>query len=1318
MSELTIPNSQHDQVRRLVRLSDELAAGLAEADRWHHEQLVLVREQAARVHADLAAQAESTQQTLSQQMTTQLEAARLRFETQLEQLEEVRGLRSDEVARQRAKTIAEAEDDCEQSELRLKDHLRADLEQLKRKHEQLVRRAREAGEAWGQVRADVVSHLQQRGVMLPAGSSPEVDPEPNVGSSTWLRRFEAQIEQIVATLQANRGSRIHRYLQEGWSVLVFLLLVGVSIFPWRIVVGNRPVTLTVAVLVSSLTLAAALHQILHRIAAQRLRVIAPQLAGELQQTKRAIGEGQRASKRETQAGQEELKRETTRQKRAARAARDAALEGAESRYRQQSQELEQGFQQQLAAFQHAWDQEADGVRGKYRPLLAERKVYFETQQTCAQQEAEERIRRVESEYDEARETLRDRWRNALQAFEQFVGEIRSACPTAVEELTSAEIDRWQPATAPPQAVPIGHYDFQLPPHAGALAQMGTPVALPALLTFPEQGSLLLETEGVGREQAVEVLRSAALRLLAAFPPGKLRLTIFDPIGLGQNFSAFMHLADFDERLVGNRIWTEAPHLNQRLCDLTEHMENVIQKYLRNEYRSIQEYNEQAGEVAEPFRVLIVANYPTQFTDEATRRLISIAQSGPRCGIYTLMSVDRLAKQVSPAILSDLEANAQVFRWTGERFQNTRPPLADMPLSLDPPPPGPQLTQLVKAVGRHAQDTRRVQVPFSYVTPDEEAIWQSDCAEELVVPLGRTGATQRLALRLGQGTSQHALVSGKTGSGKSTLMHALITNAALHYSPDQLQFYLIDFKKGVEFKAYADLELPHARVIAIESEREFGLSVLQQLDHELRQRGDLFRAAGVQNLAAYRQREPGRALPRLLLIVDEFQEFFVNDDRIAHEAALLLDRLVRQGRAFGMHVVLGSQTLAGAYSLARSTLGQMAVRIALECSAADAHLILSEDNTAARLLGRPGEAIYNDANGRVEGNHPFQVVWLADEQRNASLTRVHLKAKEVGYRGETPIVFEGHAAADLRGNAQLQRWLTDGRSAGDRRSPTAWLGSAIAIKEPTCAVFRRQAGSNLLLVGQSRELGAGVLSSSIVSLVAGAQISDSDHERRMPQFLVLEGGRLENAESDFADRLRPHLPDPNRLRVGGPSQMRATLTQASEWLEERLADPERLHEPVYLVIFDLVQFRDLQTADDFGLGSFGKDAGPEPPGQLARLLREGPAVDIHTLLWADCYHTLSRWLERQTLRDFGQRILFQMSAVDSSHLMDSASASHLGAYRAILYDHDRGLAEKFRPYGVPDADWLQWFHERLELAAGATPDLPAQPVNPPNSGVDR
>src|SRR5438105_1852000 len=295
---------------------------------------------------------------------------------------------------------------------------------------------------------------------------------------------------------------------------------------------------------------------------------------------------------------------------------------------------------------------------------------------------------------------------------------------------------------------------------------------------------------------------------------------------------------------------------------------------------------------------------------------------------------------------------------------------------------------------------------------------------------------------------------------------------MFYSPSEVELYLVDFKKGVEFKAYASLSLPHARVIAVESEREFGLSVLQRLDVELSNRGEIYRTVGVNDLATYRdyarQHPELPHLPRIMLIVDEFQEFFIEDDKLAQESSLLLDRLVRQGRAFGIHVLLGSQTIGGAYSLARSTIDQMAVRIALQCSEADAHLILSRDNTEARLLSRPGEAIYNAQNGLPEGNNFFQIVWISDEQRDDLLRKIHRTVAERHWARRDPlIVFEGNLPADPRKN----KFLTPGprAAAAEPNAFRAYLGDAVAIKDPTCAVFRKQSGSNLMMVGQSEEL---------------------------------------------------------------------------------------------------------------------------------------------------------------------------------------------------------------------------------------------------------
>src|SRR5204862_7556186 len=150
--------------------------------------------------------------------------------------------------------------------------------------------------------------------------------------------------------------------------------------------------------------------------------------------------------------------------------------------------------------------------------------------------------------------------------------------------------------------------------------------------------------------------------------------------------------------------------------------------------------------------------------------------------------------------------------------------------------------------------------FESIAPSADKIWSGDATDELRVAVGRFGATRLQELRLGKGVAQHALIAGKTGSGKSTLLHVMVTNLALWYSPDQVEFYLVDFKKGVEFKAYATHQLPHARAIAVESDREFGLSVLQRVDAELARRGTLFRDAGVQEIGAYRDRT-GLVMPR-------------------------------------------------------------------------------------------------------------------------------------------------------------------------------------------------------------------------------------------------------------------------------------------------------------------------------------------------------------------------------------------------------------------------------------------------------------------------
>jgi hypothetical protein len=731
-------------------------------------------------------------------------------------------------------------------------------------------------------------------------------------------------------------------------------------------------------------------------------------------------------------------------------------------------------------------------------------------------------------------------------------------------------------------------------------------------------------------------------------------------------------------------------------------------YLRNEYATITEYNAQAGSVAEKYHFLVIASFPVNFTDTAAKRLRNIAANGARCGVFTLIQWDQ--RNAAPADFVpdemrgqslDLVRTENGFEFSGWRAAGTR-------VTLDPAPAPEFTTQLLHRIGDAGKNSNRVEVPFEQVAPADGNFWTEETSEELRVPIGRSGATKLQYLAIGRDTRQHALLAGKTGSGKSTLFHIIITNLALRCSPEEVEFYLVDFKKGVEFKCYGNHHLPHAKVVAIESDRAFGLSVLQRVDDELRRRGDLFRKAGAQDLAGFKRasREP---MPRVLLMIDEFQEFFTEDDRVSQNAAVLLDRIVRQGRAFGIHVILGSQTLGGAYTLARATIGQMVIRIALQCNEADAYLIMDQDNPAPRLLSRPGEGIYNDTAGSIEGNSPFQAVWLSDRVRENYLAKIRVRADQSGRDYPGPIVFEGNAPADVRDNLPLRHALRSApvsgaamrqirpgsekiepqpaanmAAPGDGRAPgRIWLGAPNSIKGPTEAVFRRQSASNLIVVGQGDERMLAILSVALVALAA-------QRAQDGAKFFVLHNLPTGSSHLEFFQRVIAAVPQP--VVQAGNGNLAEVMGALAEELKRR-SENETAGPDIFVLIHDLQNFKKLRQEDEFSFSSGSTEA--TPAGTLLQLINEGPARGIHVILTCDSYGNVNRFLGRKALGEIEMRVAFQMSANDSASLIDAPDAASLGLHRAVLFNEREGTLETFRPYALPENDWVEEVALRLK-----------------------
>ena len=150
----------------------------------------------------------------------------------------------------------------------------------------------------------------------------------------------------------------------------------------------------------------------------------------------------------------------------------------------------------------------------------------------------------------------------------------------------------------------------------------------------------------------------------------------------------------------------------------------------------------------------------------------------------------------------------------------------------------------------------------------------------------------------------SFIAGEPGTGKSALINAMIFNGAINYSPDEIVFHLIDFKKGVSAHIYTrDCRLPHVKVVAANNSKEDAQIILSNIGVEIDRRVSLFKKHGVQMISDYNKISTSK-IPRLIIVIDECQYIFEDD-----ELAKMTEELVRLGRAFGVHLVMASQTIS-------------------------------------------------------------------------------------------------------------------------------------------------------------------------------------------------------------------------------------------------------------------------------------------------------------------------------------------------------------------------------------------------------------------------
>lgn len=232
-------------------------------------------------------------------------------------------------------------------------------------------------------------------------------------------------------------------------------------------------------------------------------------------------------------------------------------------------------------------------------------------------------------------------------------------------------------------------------------------------------------------------------------------------------------------------------------------------------------------------------------------------------------------------------------------------------------------------------------------------WQT-MPRSTVAPLGRTADG---ALRIDLATDgPHGLIAGTTGAGKSELLQSLVTSLALANRPDQLVFVLVDYKGGAAFQDCA--RLPHTVGLVTDLDAHLTARALTSLGAEVRRREQLLAGVGAKDIEDY-QRIPGvDALPRLVLVIDEFR---VLAEEMPDFIAGLV-RLAAVGRSLGIHLVLATQRPAGVVSA--DIRANVNLRIALRVrDGSDSQDVIDTGDAARIPATLPGRAIVRTGGGR-------------------------------------------------------------------------------------------------------------------------------------------------------------------------------------------------------------------------------------------------------------------------------------------------------------------------------------------------------------------
>lgn len=829
------------------------------------------------------------------------------------------------------------------------------------------------------------------------------------------------------------------------------------------------------------------------------------------------------------------------------------------------------------------------------------------------------------------------------------------------------------------------------------------VKIPYAQRLSDGISLLIRYSPNDRNYAQGLIQTLLLKLFMSFPAGKLEATMIDPLELGASFLDIPKLAKGPNsaHIIDTKIWTSEKDIEKAIATLRQRLENMTQAYGGDQMSRLKK---------EAVRALSITDFPVNFNDTALKDLHAIVRNSASLGVCVLICANdeelKKLRRRNGNLVAEISESMVETKTFGKRLMLIGKNREGIFLQPDEMQDALRYKEKILSIISDGIEHMPMKVEHFDSMYSEDIYdcnnWFTGNHEEIAIPIGIKGADTVVRMVLGRrGTHKehHVLISGQIGVGKSTLLHTIIMSTLINYLPDEVQMYLLDFKEGVEFSVYTRYRLPSLQVVAINSEREFGLNILKELCGELETRAEKFKPYGISEINDYAKLSDAPKVPKILLIFDEVQELFSNmysDNSISRQCTECLYKLVTQGRAMGIHVILASQDFHSCTGL-KESFKQMAVRIAIKGSEECAASILASDNAGIRALqNQPeGAAIYNGGNGVESANSFFQISYIDEKERLRLLecldayytdpvvaplyeewqTRVLLTNIEDNINNcFNKLILKGFDRIEPLGSTEGGYGLLLGQGFGKKSN---FFIPELGTKDR----------DNLLIVTRDEKMALSLFILSAMSVLYEELHTNADKKNALVYIVDLFADELADEKCDF-DFLESQFPQ--QVRVAKVGDMQELIVTLYETVKERMEGRSPFGDRIFLMFFGINRALCLRNGKVYEEDYKSEISLIEI---LQKIFMNGPEYGVNNIVWGENIQGIESLLGEQYEDMFDKRMAYRLDEESINKLVAESEAKALRGKTTVYMDARRDAKNThFRPYEVPAKAWVERYAE--------------------------